>query len=220
MRPWTSSIAAPERLERGVPDIPSAADPAARPRGSRPPAPRGPTAPTPTATATAPRAQQRRLHRARGARSARRSSRSRAWRSRRSRSPTATSDAVKAVSLPVRQGEVLALIGPSGCGKTTLLRSLNRLTELTSTAQLTGRITLDDVDITADRADPAAAPGDDGLPAAEPVPDERLRQHRLRPARAGLAARSARRRWSRRSTAPSTAPASSRRSRTTSTTRR
>ena len=39
--------------------------------------------------------------------------------------------AVRSVSLPVRQGEVLALIGPSGCGKTTLLRSLNRLTELT-----------------------------------------------------------------------------------------
>jgi len=42
--------------------------------------------------------------------------------------------AVKSVSLPVRQGEVLALIGPSGCGKTTLLRSLNRLTELTKGA--------------------------------------------------------------------------------------
>ncbi|HEX5928754.1 MAG TPA: phosphate ABC transporter ATP-binding protein [Solirubrobacterales bacterium] len=55
--------------------------------------------------------------------------------------------AVKGVSLPVRQGEVLSLIGPSGCGKTTLLRSLNRLTELTSTATLTGRILLDDVDI-------------------------------------------------------------------------
>ncbi|HEX6455048.1 MAG TPA: phosphate ABC transporter ATP-binding protein [Solirubrobacterales bacterium] len=56
--------------------------------------------------------------------------------------------AVRNVSLPVRQGEVLALIGPSGCGKTTLLRSLNRLTELTSTARLSGRILLDDVDIT------------------------------------------------------------------------
>ena len=32
--------------------------------------------------------------------------------------------AVKHVSLPIRQGEVLALIGPSGCGKTTLLRML------------------------------------------------------------------------------------------------
>ena len=56
-------------------------------------------------------------------------------------------EAVKAVSLPVRQGEVLAMIGPSGCGKTTLLRSLNRLTELTRTATLSGRILLDDVDI-------------------------------------------------------------------------
>jgi phosphate transport system ATP-binding protein len=56
--------------------------------------------------------------------------------------------AVKNVSLPIRQGEVLSLIGPSGCGKTTLLRSLNRLTELTATARLDGSIRLDDVDIT------------------------------------------------------------------------
>ncbi len=55
--------------------------------------------------------------------------------------------AVKDVSLPIRQGEVLALIGPSGCGKTTLLRSLNRLTELTKTASMKGRILLDDEDI-------------------------------------------------------------------------
>jgi phosphate transport system ATP-binding protein len=55
--------------------------------------------------------------------------------------------AVKSVSLPIRQGEVLALIGPSGCGKTTTLRSLNRLTELNKTATLGGRITLDGVDI-------------------------------------------------------------------------
>jgi phosphate transport system ATP-binding protein len=55
--------------------------------------------------------------------------------------------AVRSVSLPVRQGEVLALIGPSGCGKTSLLRSLNRLTELTRGASLEGRITLDGADI-------------------------------------------------------------------------
>ncbi len=55
--------------------------------------------------------------------------------------------AVNGVDLTVRQGEVLALIGPSGCGKTTLLRSLNRLTELTPTAARGGRITLDGRDI-------------------------------------------------------------------------
>jgi phosphate transport system ATP-binding protein len=55
--------------------------------------------------------------------------------------------AVNRVSLSVRQGEVLALIGPSGCGKTTLLRSLNRLVELTPTAARSGWITLDGEDV-------------------------------------------------------------------------
>ena len=55
--------------------------------------------------------------------------------------------AVKSVSLSIHQGEVLALIGPSGCGKTTILRTLNRLTELTPSAARTGRIALDGQDI-------------------------------------------------------------------------
>jgi phosphate transport system ATP-binding protein len=55
--------------------------------------------------------------------------------------------AVDRVGLPVRKGEVLALIGPSGCGKTTLLRSLNRLTELTPGAVRLGRIVLDGRDV-------------------------------------------------------------------------
>jgi phosphate transport system ATP-binding protein len=54
---------------------------------------------------------------------------------------------VRDVSLPVRQGEVLALIGASGSGKTTLLRSLNRLTEITAGAGRAGRVTLDGEEI-------------------------------------------------------------------------
>jgi phosphate transport system ATP-binding protein len=55
--------------------------------------------------------------------------------------------AVNQVSLSVRRGEVLALIGPSGCGKTTLLRSLNRLVDLTPAATRGGRILLDGEDV-------------------------------------------------------------------------
>jgi phosphate transport system ATP-binding protein len=54
---------------------------------------------------------------------------------------------VRDVSLPVRKGEVLALIGASGSGKTTLLRSLNRLTEITAGAARVGRVTLDGEEI-------------------------------------------------------------------------
>jgi phosphate transport system ATP-binding protein len=54
---------------------------------------------------------------------------------------------VRNVTLPVRRGEVLALIGASGSGKTTLLRALNRLTEITAGAARAGQITLDGQEI-------------------------------------------------------------------------
>jgi osmoprotectant transport system ATP-binding protein len=38
--------------------------------------------------------------------------------------------AVDQVSLEIKAGETITLIGPSGCGKTTLLRMMNRLTEV------------------------------------------------------------------------------------------
>jgi ATP-binding cassette subfamily B protein len=54
-------------------------------------------------------------------------------------------EAVKSVSLPVRQGEVLSMIGPSGCGKTTLLRVFLRLTHPTRGQVRVGGVPLEHV---------------------------------------------------------------------------
>jgi phosphate transport system ATP-binding protein len=46
--------------------------------------------------------------------------------------------AVRDVTLTLERGQITALIGPSGCGKTTLLRSLNRMHDLTPGARVEG----------------------------------------------------------------------------------
>ncbi len=51
------------------------------------------------------------------------------------------------VSLEMPGGSVTALIGPSGCGKSTFLRILNRMHELVPSAQLSGEVRLDGLDI-------------------------------------------------------------------------
>ncbi|MGB7416525.1 MAG: phosphate ABC transporter ATP-binding protein, partial [Thermosynechococcaceae cyanobacterium] len=53
------------------------------------------------------------------------------------------------VNLSRPAGKITALIGPSGCGKTSFLNCLNRLIDLTPTAQVSGQIQLDDRDIQA-----------------------------------------------------------------------
>ena len=85
--------------------------------------------------------------------------------------------------MTIEPNKVTALIGSSGCGKTTFLRSLNRMHELTPGAERKGDIALDGEDIYGAGVDPVAGapPGRDGLPAAEPVPDDvDLRQRRRR----------------------------------------
>jgi phosphate transport system ATP-binding protein len=48
--------------------------------------------------------------------------------------------ALKHVSVEIREGLITGLIGPSGCGKTTFLRSLNRLNERYGNVRTTGTI--------------------------------------------------------------------------------
>ena len=51
------------------------------------------------------------------------------------------------VSLDIEENNVTALIGPSGCGKSTFLRSLNRMNEIIPKTRMTGKVTLDDINI-------------------------------------------------------------------------
>jgi phosphate transport system ATP-binding protein len=48
--------------------------------------------------------------------------------------------ALRDVTLDMDRGEITAFIGPSGCGKTTLLRSLNRMHDLTHGVRVEGRL--------------------------------------------------------------------------------
>ena len=64
--------------------------------------------------------------------------------------------ALRDVSLDIRARKVTAFIGPSGCGKSTLLRCFNRLTDLIEGARVTGRITLEGMDLYDPRIDVTA----------------------------------------------------------------
>lgn len=61
--------------------------------------------------------------------------------------------AIKDVSLTIHENEVLAIIGPSGCGKSTFLRCLNRINDIILGCKITGKITLDGMDIYSDQID-------------------------------------------------------------------
>ncbi len=61
--------------------------------------------------------------------------------------------AIKDVSLTIHENEVLAIIGPSGCGKSTFLRCLNRINDIILGCRITGKITLDGMDIYSDQID-------------------------------------------------------------------
>jgi phosphate transport system ATP-binding protein len=53
------------------------------------------------------------------------------------------SRALKAVSLPLKLGNITAFIGPSGCGKSTLLRVLNRMYDLYPGQHAEGEVLMD-----------------------------------------------------------------------------
>jgi len=63
---------------------------------------------------------------------------------------------LKAVTLPIYENRITALIGPSGCGKTTLLRCFNRMHDLYGSVSYQGEIKLypDELNILSNQIDP------------------------------------------------------------------
>ncbi|MDZ7915211.1 MAG: phosphate ABC transporter ATP-binding protein PstB [Rhodococcus sp. (in: high G+C Gram-positive bacteria)] len=78
--------------------------------------------------------------------------------------------AVDSVTLSVPPRSVTALIGPSGCGKSTVLRSLNRMHEVTPGARVEGSVLLDGEDIYASNVDPVGVRRTIGMVFQRPNP--------------------------------------------------
>jgi phosphate transport system ATP-binding protein len=62
--------------------------------------------------------------------------------------------ALRAVSMDVKDRHVTALIGPSGCGKSTLIRCFNRMNDLVTSCRISGSINYHGKNIYANGADP------------------------------------------------------------------
>lgn len=54
---------------------------------------------------------------------------------------------LKNINLDIPKGKITVLLGPSGCGKTTLLKCLNRLSDLHPNLKVSGQILIDEEDI-------------------------------------------------------------------------
>jgi phosphate transport system ATP-binding protein len=79
-------------------------------------------------------------------------------------------EALKTVSMSIRERRVTAVIGPSGCGKSTFVRCLNRMHEVVEGARAEGRVLLDGKDIYARGVDPVEVRRRVGMVFQKPNP--------------------------------------------------
>jgi phosphate transport system ATP-binding protein len=78
--------------------------------------------------------------------------------------------AVTDVNIEIAANEITAFIGPSGCGKTTVLRSLNRMHDITPGAEVLGKVTYHGEDLYGAKVDPAEVRRRIGMVFQEPNP--------------------------------------------------
>ncbi len=78
--------------------------------------------------------------------------------------------AVEGVNLEIAANEITAFIGPSGCGKTTVLRSLNRMHDITPGAEVLGKVTYHGEDLYGAKVDPAEVRRRIGMVFQKPNP--------------------------------------------------
>lgn len=77
---------------------------------------------------------------------------------------------LKNISVTIPKNRVTVILGPSGCGKTTLLKCLNRLTDLYEDVKITGSIYLDGEDILHTKSDITDIRKKMGLLSQRPYP--------------------------------------------------
>ena len=78
--------------------------------------------------------------------------------------------AVEDVNLHIAASKVTAFIGPSGCGKSTVLRTLDRMHEITPGAHVKGDVLLEGKNLYAKDVDPVAVRRDVGMVFQRPNP--------------------------------------------------
>lgn len=77
--------------------------------------------------------------------------------------------ALKNISMSIREHEITALIGPSGCGKSTFLKTLNRMNDLINSCHITGDVRFEGKDIFTE-VDPLALRYRVGMVFQQPTP--------------------------------------------------
>ncbi len=78
--------------------------------------------------------------------------------------------ALKNVNVDIPQKQITVILGSSGCGKTTLLKSLNRLLDVTDGAKVSGQVLLDGTDVYAPGVDVTEVRKKAGLLSQRPYP--------------------------------------------------